>query len=41
MLLSATLNPDFSQIEADAPDVDVNRLDPRQLSERRLFFTRG
>ncbi|MCD4829828.1 MAG: carbohydrate binding family 9 domain-containing protein [Candidatus Cloacimonetes bacterium] len=39
--LSATLNPDYSQIEADAFDIEVNSRDLQWLEEKRPFFTRG
>ncbi len=36
--LSATLNPDFSQIESDAAQIDVNSSYALSLPERRPFF---
>ncbi len=41
MTLSATVNPDFSQIEADVPQVSVNQRFPLFFSERRPFFLEG
>ena len=41
LALNATLNPDFSQIEADALQIDVNRRDPLQFEEKRPFFLEG
>lgn len=37
----ATLNPDFSQIEADMPQVDVNQRYPLYYPEKRPFFLEG
>ena len=39
--LEATLNPDFSQIEADAGQIDVNTTIVQQYPERRPFFQEG
>ena len=39
--LEATLNPDFSQIEADADQIDVNTTIVQQYPERRPFFQEG
>lgn len=36
-----TLNPDFSQIEADALQIDVNRRFPLFFDEKRPFFLEG
>ena len=36
-----TLNPDFSQIEADMPKVDVNQRYPLYFPEKRPFFLEG
>ena len=36
-----TLNPDFSQIEADVTQIDVNSSFSLQYPERRPFFNRG
>jgi hypothetical protein len=36
-----TINPDFSQIEADMPKVDVNQRYPIYFPERRPFFLEG
>ncbi|MGQ0540680.1 MAG: hypothetical protein ACT4O9_02370, partial [Blastocatellia bacterium] len=38
---SATVNPDFSQIEADAPQVTVNQRFPLFFDEKRTFFLEG
>lgn len=39
--LDATLNPDFSQVESDAFQVDVNQRFPVFYSEKRPFFMEG
>jgi len=39
--LEATLNPDFSQIEADADQIDVNTTIVLLFPERRPFFQEG
>lgn len=39
--LEAVLNPDFSQIEADADQIDVNTTIVQQFPERRPFFQEG
>jgi hypothetical protein len=41
LALNATLNPDFSQIEADALQIDVNRRYPLYFGEKRPFFLEG
>ncbi|UCD64758.1 MAG: carbohydrate binding family 9 domain-containing protein [Candidatus Zixiibacteriota bacterium] len=41
VLLEATYNPDFSQIEADASQVDVNTTFALSYDERRPFFQEG
>lgn len=41
MTLSATLNPDFSQVEADALQLDINQPFALYYSEKRPFFTEG
>ncbi len=41
MVLNATLHPDFSQIEADALQIDVNQRYPLQYEEKRPFFLEG
>lgn len=41
MTVSATANPDFSQIEADVPQIDVNQRFPLRYPERRPFFLEG
>ncbi len=38
MTLSMAINPDFSQIEADAAQMDINNRFPLWYSERRPFF---
>src|SRR6185436_1737993 len=39
--LDATLNPDFSQVESDAFQVQVNQRFPIFFSEKRPFFLEG
>ena len=39
--LDATLNPDFSQVESDAFQVEVNQRFPNFFSEKRPFFMEG
>jgi len=39
--LDATVNPDFSQVESDAFQVEVNRRFPVFFSEKRPFFMEG
>jgi hypothetical protein len=41
MTLSATANPDFSQVEADARQLDINQPFALFYQERRPFFTEG
>lgn len=41
LTLSAAINPDFSQIEADVPQIDVNQRFPLFFPERRPFFLEG
>ncbi len=41
MILNATLNPDFSQVEADQAQIDVNNTFVLFFSERREFFLDG
>jgi hypothetical protein len=41
MILDATLNPDFSQVEADAGQVDVNLRYQLFYPEKRPFFQEG
>ncbi|MFH2050825.1 MAG: DUF5916 domain-containing protein [bacterium] len=41
IIVEATYNPDFSQIEADAAQVDVNTNFALSFSERRPFFQEG
>jgi hypothetical protein len=40
-MLDATINPDFSQVESDAFQVEVNRRYPIFYSEKRPFFMEG
>jgi len=39
--LEATLNPDFSQVEADVTEIDVNSPTAINYPEQRPFFNRG
>ena len=39
--LDATVNPDFSQVESDAFEVEVNQRFPIFFSEKRPFFMEG
>lgn len=39
--MDLTVNPDFSHIEADAPQIDVNRRFALYYSEKRPFFLEG
>jgi hypothetical protein len=41
LTLSATINPDFSQVEADALQLDINEPFALFYSEKRPFFTEG
>jgi len=41
LTLDLTYNPDFSQIEADADKIDVNRRFPLKYDEKRPFFLEG
>ncbi len=41
LTMNATLNPDFSQIEADALQIDVNQRYPLYFEEKRPFFLEG
>ncbi|MES3008727.1 MAG: DUF5916 domain-containing protein [Pseudomonadota bacterium] len=41
MVLNATLNPDFSQVEADAAQLDINNTFSLFFPERRTFFLDG
>ena len=40
-VLNATLNPDFSQVEADAAQIDINNPFTLNLQEKRPFFLDG
>lgn len=39
--ISAAVNPDFSQVEADVPQIDVNQRFPPFYAEKRPFFLEG
>ena len=41
LTLDATYNPDFSQIESDRPQIEVNQRFPLFYSEQRPFFLEG
>ena len=41
MTASATVNPDFSQIESDVPQIEVNQRFPLRFAEKRPFFYEG
>ena len=41
MTLDATVNPDFSQVESDAFEVEINQRFPVFFSEKRPFFMEG
>lgn len=41
MTLSAAVNPDFSQVEADARQLDINQPFALYYPEKRQFFTEG
>jgi hypothetical protein len=41
LTVDATLNPDFSQIEADVPQIDVNNRFALAFPEKRTFFLEG
>ena len=41
LVLDGTYNPDFSQVEADAGQVDVNLRSPLFFAEKRPFFLEG
>jgi len=41
LVADATFNPDFSQIESDRPQIEVNRRFPLFFSELRPFFIEG
>lgn len=41
LTLDLTYNPDFSQVEADADKIDVNRRFPLYYDEKRPFFLEG
>jgi hypothetical protein len=41
LVFSAAANPDFSQIEADVPQIEVNQRFPLFYAEKRPFFLEG
>ncbi len=41
LVMNATINPDFSQIESDALQIEVNRRFPLRFPEKRPFFLEG
>lgn len=41
LTFSGTINPDFSQVEADAPQLDINEPFALYFPEKRPFFTEG
>ncbi len=41
LVANGTINPDYSQIEADALQIDVNQRYPLYYSEKRPFFLEG
>jgi len=41
LAVDGTYNPDFSQVEADAGQIDVNRRSPLFFPEKRPFFLEG
>lgn len=41
IIADATFNPDFSQIEADAPQIDINNPFALSFPEKRPFFLEG
>jgi len=41
LYLNATLNPDFSQVETDRPQLDINNTFSLYFPERRTFFLDG
>lgn len=41
LILDATINPDFSQVESDVGQVDINQRFPIFFPERRPFFLEG
>ncbi|TFG96527.1 MAG: hypothetical protein E4H13_12045, partial [Calditrichales bacterium] len=41
LIFDLTYNPDFSQVEADADRIDVNRRFPLYYTEKRPFFLEG
>jgi len=41
LTMDFTVNPDFSQVETDAPQIEINRRDPIFFRELRPFFVEG
>ena len=41
LILDATINPDFSQVEADAQQIEINQRFPVFYPEKRPFFLEG
>ena len=41
LTVDGTYNPDFSQVEADAGQIDINRRSPLFFPEKRSFFLEG
>jgi hypothetical protein len=41
LVLDITYNPDFSQVESDAGQIDINLRNPLYFPEKRLFFQEG
>ena len=41
LTLDATINPDFSQVESDAGQIDLNLRNPLFFNEKRSFFLEG
>jgi hypothetical protein len=41
LILDAAVNPDFSQVEADAGQIDINLRNPLFFPEKRSFFFEG
>jgi hypothetical protein len=39
--ISASINPDFSQVEADVPQISINQRFPLSFPEKRPFFLEG
>ena len=41
LTVNGTINPDFSQVEADSPQLDINQPFALYFREKRSFFTEG